>query len=269
MPHPVARETGPPLDSGGVTASPRPAGRQPAPRSKRGPGLGLGLQLMLLSIAAGCMDVLSYLELGEVFTSAMTGNAVLLGLAIGRGSVAAASRNLAAMASFLLGLALAAALLHGHHGRELGAREIARALLLEELLLIAFATLWLVGGGPISAPLHYALIALSAVAMGTQSALAHHIGVPGMATTYFTGTLTNIVTGLIARRSKTALTRPPRSRIGWQASAFLAYIGAAALAGVLATHGARLGIAALALPALPAIAVALALLVAPLKRWAE
>src|SRR5215470_8216887 len=40
--------------------------------------------LLALTFAAGCVDALSYLGLSHVFTANMTGNAVLLGLAIGR-----------------------------------------------------------------------------------------------------------------------------------------------------------------------------------------
>lgn len=39
--------------------------------------------LAWLSVAAGCTDVLSFLGLWDVFTSAMTGNPVLLGIALG------------------------------------------------------------------------------------------------------------------------------------------------------------------------------------------
>jgi Protein of unknown function (DUF1275) len=45
------------------------------------------LGLASLSLASGCIDVLSFLKPGDVFTSAMTGNAALLAIAIGQGSV--------------------------------------------------------------------------------------------------------------------------------------------------------------------------------------
>ena len=43
-----------------------------------------------------------------------------------------------------------------------------------------------------------ALIAVSAIAMGIQSAAVRRLNVPGIATTYVTGTLTTAVTSLIA-----------------------------------------------------------------------
>jgi uncharacterized membrane protein YoaK (UPF0700 family) len=228
------------------------------------PATGIRLQLVLLGMAAGSMDVLSYLQLGHVFTSAMTGNAVLLGLGIGQGNLAATSRNLAALGSFLLGLALGGVLLkpHGAAGASPTARrDVTRAFTLEAVLLIGFAALWQFGGGPSSELLLYELIGLSALAMGLQSATAHHIGIPGMATTYFTGTLTNIVAAVTAHlrhaRRPDMAAAPSARRTRWQALAFLAYIAAAALTGLMAAPSFRLagGVAAL-----PAVALLLVLL---------
>jgi hypothetical protein len=45
------------------------------------------LGLASLSLASGCTDVLSFLKLGNLFTSAMTGNSALLAVAIGGGQL--------------------------------------------------------------------------------------------------------------------------------------------------------------------------------------
>jgi uncharacterized membrane protein YoaK (UPF0700 family) len=42
------------------------------------------LGLASLSFASGCTDVLTFLKLGNVFTSAMTGNTALLAIELGR-----------------------------------------------------------------------------------------------------------------------------------------------------------------------------------------
>ena len=65
------------------------------------------LSLAGLSLAAGCTDVLSFLKLGDLFTSAMTGNTALLAIAIGRGQWHAASRTFAALLGFTLGVVVA------------------------------------------------------------------------------------------------------------------------------------------------------------------
>lgn len=225
-------------------------------------GIAIGLPLILLSFASGCMDILSYRQLGEVFTSAMTGNAALLGLDIGKGDLAATSRNLAAFAGFLLGLAIGAALLRQHRGPSGWSRAITLTLALEEALLVGFVVLWQYGGGPSSERLLYGHIALSATAMGMQSTIAHRIGVPGITTTYFTGTLTSIAMGLIGYRP--APGAPARPGMRWPILAFLVYVVGAAVAGVLEAYPPRV-LTVLPVPVaplLPAVAVAIALLIA-------
>jgi len=232
----------------------------------QGVGVAIGLPLILLSLASGCMDILSYRQLGEVFTSAMTGNAALLGLEIGRGNLSATFRNLAAFAGFLLGLAVGAALLRDARSRSGWSRAITSTLALEEALLVGFVVLWHYGAGPSSDRLLYGLIALSATAMGIQSTIAHRIGVPGITTTYFTGTLTSIAMGLIGHRPTPQA--PARAGMRWPMLAFLVYVVGAALAGALDTYSPA-ALAALAVPVvplLPAVAVAVVLLIALVHR---
>jgi uncharacterized membrane protein YoaK (UPF0700 family) len=216
-----------------------------------------------MSAASGCMDILSYRQLGEVFTSAMTGNAALLGLDIGQGNLLATSRNLAAFAGFVIGLALGAALLRLCRTEAGRSRAMTLILLTEEALLVAFAALWHFGAGPSSDRLLYGLIGISAVAMGMQSVAAHHIGFPGVTTTYFTGTLTKIVVGAVGRLASPSAEGRTAGGIGWPVSALLAYVTGAALTGLLESRpGPILAAApALGLPALPAILIAIVLLI--------
>ena len=224
----------------------------------------VGIKLILMSFASGCMDILSYRQLGQVFTSAMTGNAALLGLDLGQGNIPATSRNMAAFAGFLIGLVLGAALLRGGQDKPGWSRATTRALLMEEVLLVAFAVSWQLGAGPSSDGLLFGLIALSAVAMGVQSSVAHHVGMPGITTTYFTGTLTNIVVGAVGRRLPSMAAKQPSRRIRWPAFAFLAYVMGAALTGSLLFHPVTMltYAPAIDLPALPALVIAIVLLIA-------
>ena len=241
--------------------------KTPAP--PRTTGFVVGLALLLMSFASGCMDILSYRQLGQVFTSAMTGNAALLGLGLGEGNLAASSRNLAAFAGFLVGLGLGAILLGTPQDAPRWSRVTTPALAVEAMLLAVFTALWHYGAGSFSDRL-YGLIGLSAVAMGTQSAIAQRIGVPGIATTYFTGTLTSIVVGAVnRRRSPKPAARQPLQRLRWPALAFLAYVAGAALTGFLQLDPEPvLGLAPpLWIPALPTIVIAIVLLTALLD-WA-
>lgn len=69
---------------------------------------GRDSMVLVLTWAASGVDAISYLGLGHVFTANMTGNAVLLGLAIGQGQGLAALRSIIALAGFVMGAALGA-----------------------------------------------------------------------------------------------------------------------------------------------------------------
>lgn len=61
----------------------------------------------LLSFVAGSMDAIASSKWGEVFTSAMSGNTVLLGIAAAQGNFTGAMRVLAAILGYVVGVALA------------------------------------------------------------------------------------------------------------------------------------------------------------------
>jgi uncharacterized membrane protein YoaK (UPF0700 family) len=159
----------------------------------RAPSLPLGRDAMVLVLtwAAAGVDAISYLELGHVFTANMTGNAVLLGLAIGQGQGLAALRSIIALTGFMVGVALSAVVLETGRDRGEWPMSVTKAVVTEGIILGVFTLTWHLGAH--SGPLLYALIGLSAVAMGIQSAAIRHLKVPGIATTYITGTLTSMV----------------------------------------------------------------------------
>lgn len=113
---------------------------------------------------------------------------------------------------------------------------VTHTLAVEAILLGAFALLWYLTGSDRSEYLLYILIALTAVAMGLQSAAVQRLGVPGVMTTYITGTLTTLM-ARVGRRihvgSPLVATPPsvsPAGRTGVLAAVFVAY-GCGALAG--------------------------------------
>lgn len=59
--------------------------------------------LLILTWAAGCVDAISYLGLDRVFTAMMTGNTVLLGLALGQGEIQAALPSILALTGIAAG----------------------------------------------------------------------------------------------------------------------------------------------------------------------
>ena len=61
------------------------------------------LLTIALTLVTGATDAVAFLRLGNVFTSVMTGNMVLLGLAAGRGELTALEHTGLAVAAFIAG----------------------------------------------------------------------------------------------------------------------------------------------------------------------
>src|SRR5215470_6686732 len=158
---------------------------------------GWAVQILLLTWAAGSMDALGYLGLDHVFTANMTGNTVLLGLAVGRGQVLAALRSVSALLGFVVGLAVGASVIEAQKPASDTKRAVSRAILVEGAVLAAFTVLWHLPVRETSPAMLQALILSSAGAMGIQSAIVRRLNLPGIATTYITGTLTSFVAGIV------------------------------------------------------------------------
>jgi uncharacterized membrane protein YoaK (UPF0700 family) len=187
------------------------------------------VSLALLASTAGSMDAIAFLTLGNVFTSAMSGNTVLLGLSLGQGRLSAASYAFVAFIGYVVGAASGALPLRAP------ARSIEWTLTAEILFLAAFALLWIVRGGATTPIEIYVLIILSAVAMGLQGAVGRAIGIPGVPTIVITSTLTAII-GTIAEQAmshdRPALSQSTRHQI----TTFASYLLSAIVAGFAVAH---------------------------------
>jgi uncharacterized membrane protein YoaK (UPF0700 family) len=204
--------------------------------------------VLLLAWAAGSVDAIGYLGLDHVFTANMTGNTVLLGLSLGQAHGLAAISNVMALAGFILGVALGAMIVEKGGKPGVWDRRVTEALFLEALMLAAFTLLWHLtpGGAERSSAALYLLIALTAVAMGIQSAAVRRLNLPGVATTYVTGTITSLISGF-TRRLHIAQARAPQKESAaeaklWdhearlQASVFLTYGISAMASGLFQTR---------------------------------
>ena len=186
--------------------------------------------LLALSFAAGYVDALSYLGLNRVLTANMTGNTVLLAIGLAQLDAHAALRSSVALAGFLAGAAVGAWIVERDRSEDTWPRVVTLALAVEAAILCAFAAGWQsVGEAPAALPLAM-LIALSAIAMGIQSAAVRRLEVSGIATTYITGTLTQ----LVARFMRPTLQNSsPRSRHGMLLGAvWVVYFGGAVVAAI-------------------------------------
>lgn len=194
--------------------------------------LGLGL----LSAGAGCTDVLAFLKLGGLFTSAMTGNTALLAIALGSGHLLAALRSLSAFLAFSLGVVLAAAIDAFSRQGEENRQKVLRGLLsLEFVLLICCAGLWSVNPDPVQSVL-YPIIALSAFSMGVQAVATRASNASGINTIVFTTNLVNILMSATRALVRLPATRKRPARAGLHLHAFAAYAGGAVLAAFLVQH---------------------------------
>jgi uncharacterized membrane protein YoaK (UPF0700 family) len=192
-------------------------------------------RLALFGAAAGSADAASFITAGA-FTANMTGNTILLAIAVVQGPLAHIVRPAVALLSYVGGVML---------GARLSARRPQRILVLE-LVLAACSALAAYLGVRSSDPWHSLLIVpFAATMMGLQSAWLKASGIRGVSTTFMTGTWTSLVFDYSAG----ALRSVDRAR-GYIIAAVFA---GAALAALLAT---RLP-PAMGLPPLLALAIAM------------
>ena len=153
--------------------------------------------LVILAGIGGYVDAVSYLGFGRVFTAAMTGNTVLLALAVAEQDWSAALRSAVALAGFVGGVALGQLVVGRFEARTHWPQAVGAGLSFELVLLAMLAVGWWLAGASPSGAAGHLLIALSALAMGAQSATARKLDVGAVSTTYVTGTLTSLTAGTI------------------------------------------------------------------------
>jgi uncharacterized membrane protein YoaK (UPF0700 family) len=178
--------------------------------------------LLALALAAGFIDALSYLGLGRVFTANMTGNTVLLGVAVAGGASAEVLRAVAALGGFCLGGAAGMVLIGDRQAS--WPRLTWPVFVLEAGTLGALLATWQAAGAASSS---YILVVLAGMAMGAQSAAVRISDVPGVNTTYMTSTLLNALARVIpgARRQAPSTSLPA---LAWAIYALGAVAGAGA-----------------------------------------
>ncbi|MDQ1587006.1 MAG: hypothetical protein QOJ77_171 [Microbacteriaceae bacterium] len=151
----------------------------------------LHLVLMLtLTFSTGIIDAVGYLGLDRVFTGNMTGNVVILGMALLGADNLPVLGPIIALVGFLAGAATAGRVLRpilaGWSQRTTTLLAIVGAL----ILVIAIA---LLGTGQSVAPwLQYSVTGLLGYAMGMQAGTARHIAVKDVTTVVVTSTLAGL-----------------------------------------------------------------------------
>jgi uncharacterized membrane protein YoaK (UPF0700 family) len=148
--------------------------------------------VVLLAVGAGVVNVTSFLALGKVFSSVITGNLVVLGMAAANVQPGLALRSGLALAGYSAGVLIAAPIV-ARGRRQVWPSAVTSALCAELCLLVAFTVGW--EAGRQHPGWRIALLVLLAAAMGMQSAAVRGLG--NISATYLTGTLTGVLTALI------------------------------------------------------------------------
>jgi len=145
-----------------------------------------------MTVVTGLVDAVSFLSLGHVFTANMTGNIVFLAFATAHVSGLSIARSLTALLAFLVGAILGGwVIARGSADSQI--RFAAQAFLLEVAFLFAASFCGIGYRGDLEDSFQpFALIALTALAMGTRNAAVRKLAIPDLTTTVLTLTITGI-----------------------------------------------------------------------------
>ena len=157
------------------------------------------LLVVVLTLTTGALDAVTYLRLGHVFSSVITGNLVLLGVSAGRRFPALALNGGLALAGYAAGL-VAGGRIAGtpEEGQPAWPGRVTVTLAAELACLSAFSGIWYASGGYPASAGRFTLLLIAAGSMGMQSAAVRRLG--PMSTTYLTSTLAGLLTALAIRR---------------------------------------------------------------------
>jgi uncharacterized membrane protein YoaK (UPF0700 family) len=145
--------------------------------------------LVALTVSTGAVDAVSWFGLGKVFSAFMTGNFAFLGFRTAGAAGPSVPRVLAALAAFGVGAFVAARIVDPT--RDSGTvwpRRVTVALGGVVAAEVAFLAVWVGVDGHPSTGVGHLLIAMSALAMGMQTAAVFSLGVRAVFTTATTAT---------------------------------------------------------------------------------
>lgn len=149
--------------------------------------------LVVLTFITGLVDAVSFLGLGHVFTANMTGNVVFLAFALAGAPGLSLSRSVTSLLAFMFG-----ATVGGFFGNrfETATRRkwLLTSAIVEVVLLLAAAGFAFSYDYKHESPDFnlYAILILTAVAMGFRNATVRRLAVPDLTTTVLTLTVTGI-----------------------------------------------------------------------------
>jgi len=154
------------------------------------------LLLICLTFGSGAVDAVSFLGLGKVFTAMMSGNIVLLGLAVGSTAGSNAVRSGVSVLAYASGVFIATRLVRRPAEHPLWPTGLTVSLTAAAVAQSGLLAGWLASSAHPGRALEAVLVGVSALAMGLQSGAVARLRVSGVTTTYVTGTLTGLMGSL-------------------------------------------------------------------------
>jgi len=195
------------------------------------------VRLLILAASAGSADAWSYFGF-HAFVANMTGNTVLLGLAVFQlhGDLL---HPIISLGSYAAGTMIGSLLTAKVQPGMVWSKAISWTLMLEALLLLAAEAGWMGIHLHIShSPSLELLLATVALAIGMQSGAMVQLKIPGIVTTYITGTWTTLMSSLVRFVSRKRRQAPGQElqleeRLVLQAGVLTVYFLSAVLTGWL------------------------------------
>lgn len=146
--------------------------------------------MVVLTFVTGLVDAVGYLALDRVFVGNMTGNIVILGMAVAGGDGLPVLGPVVAVATFTLGAYLSGRLLR--HRRTQWGGAVSFLLCAGAAVLLGVGLTFLVPAWHDTPGLVLAASSATAAVMGTQAAVARSLAVTDMTTVVVTSTLTSL-----------------------------------------------------------------------------
>lgn len=187
-----------------------------------------------LTAIAGYADTHVFLYVTRVFIANMSGNLVLLGIAIGEGRWTATARFVTAIVAFVVGIATASRV---HDRRRRSGQQLRPDLvLIVEAGMLLFVMIWVAATGPdtdVGARIIvYPALVAGAFAMGMQNAALLRVGAVAIATTYASGSVARLGSegALAFGAARPGEATPHRRAVRVLGTMILAYVAGAAVA---------------------------------------
>ncbi|MFI6892926.1 YoaK family protein [Streptomyces sp. NPDC050256] len=184
--------------------------------------------MLALTVVTGLVDAVSYLELGRVFVANMTGNVVFAGFAFAGAPGFSLVASFVALGGFVAGAVTGGRFVHRSHAHR--GRMLLHALCAETACVLAALVVTLVSGSPYTGGVRFTLIALLALGLGLQNAVARALAVPDLKTTVLTLTITGIA-------SDGRLAGGPGGKAGRRALSAAAMLAGALVGAMGVLHG--------------------------------